>query len=128
MNFWSTCPEFHWIRYFDLVERWALLVGPTAVHVRVLEQGRVDDPVADLCSLIGIDRDVVAAGPPADGPLGRVKAVMDEKKNADIGLNAFVKLDLAYRILGNRTANSRLRSRLKNPLICMTNIGIFDWA
>lgn len=60
--------------------------------------------------------------------LGRVKAVMDEKKNADIGLNAFVKLDLAYRILGNRTANSRLRSRLKNPLICMTNIGILDPA
>lgn len=67
VEFLEYLPEFHWIRYFDLVERWALLVGPTAVHVRVLEQGQVDDPVADLCSLIGIDRDVVAAGPPADG-------------------------------------------------------------
>ena len=63
-----------------------------------------------------------------EGVLGRVKAVMDEKKNADIGLNAFVKLDLAYRILGDRIANRFLRSRLKNPFICMTNVGILDPA
>jgi len=60
--------------------------------------------------------------------LARVKAVMDDKKGADIGLNAFVKLDLAYRIMGDRIANSRLRSRLKNPFICMTNVGILDPA
>jgi NRPS condensation-like uncharacterized protein len=60
--------------------------------------------------------------------LGRVKAVMDDKKSADIGLNAFIKLDLAYRILGDRIANRRLRSRLKNPFICMTNIGTLDPA
>jgi NRPS condensation-like uncharacterized protein len=65
---------------------------------------------------------------PFESALGRVKAIMDEKKGAEIGLNAFIKLDLAYRIMGDRIANSRLRSRLKNPFICMTNVGILDPA
>ena len=60
--------------------------------------------------------------------LGRVKAIMDEKKGAEIGLNGFIKLDLAYRILGDGLANRRLRSKLRNPLICMTNVGILDPA
>jgi NRPS condensation-like uncharacterized protein len=63
-----------------------------------------------------------------EGTLGRVKAVMDEKKVSNIGLNAFIKLDLAYRLLGNKRANRQLRSSLKNPLICMTNVGILDSA
>ena len=50
-----------------------------------------------------------AAGVQARGALrdtlGRVKAVMDEKKGSDIGLNAFIKLHLIYRILGTRLAN-----------------------
>jgi NRPS condensation-like uncharacterized protein len=60
--------------------------------------------------------------------LGRVKAEMDEKKGGDIGLNAFVKLDLLYRLCGDRIANRKLRTGLKNPLICMTNIGVLDAA
>jgi len=58
--------------------------------------------------------------------LSRVKAMMDEKKRGNIGLNAFVKLSLMYRIYGDRIANRLLGSVLKNPLICMTNIGILD--
>ena len=58
--------------------------------------------------------------------LRRVKAVMDEKKSGNIGINAFIKLDLAYRLLGNKKANGLLRRNLKNPLICMTNVGILD--
>jgi NRPS condensation-like uncharacterized protein len=61
-----------------------------------------------------------------EGTLGRVKAVMDEKKAADIGLNGFIKLSLLYGIFGDRIANHRLRSELKNPFICMTNVGILD--
>jgi NRPS condensation-like uncharacterized protein len=63
-----------------------------------------------------------------EATLGRVKPLMDEKKGSGIGLNGFVKLDLVYRILGNRIANRFLKSRLKNPLICMTNVGILDAA
>lgn len=61
-----------------------------------------------------------------EGTLGRVKGIMDEKKGHDIGLNGFIKLNLIYRIFGNRIANRLLRSTLKNPLICMTNVGILD--
>jgi len=60
------------------------------------------------------------------GALGRVKAIVDEKKVGGIGLNAFVKLDLAFRLLGDKRANQTLRTKLKNPLICMTNIGALD--
>jgi NRPS condensation-like uncharacterized protein len=63
-----------------------------------------------------------------EGTLGRVKTIMDEKKGSDIGLNGFIKLNLLYRIFGNRVANRLLRSMLKNPLICMTNAGILDSA
>ena len=60
--------------------------------------------------------------------LGRVKAIMDEKKGSDIGLNGFIKLNLVYRIFGNKIANRVMRSSLKNPLICMTNVGSLDSA
>jgi NRPS condensation-like uncharacterized protein len=60
--------------------------------------------------------------------LGKVKAIMDEKKSGDIGLNSFIKLNLIYRILGDRIARRLLRSVLKNPLICMTNVGVLDPA
>ena len=63
-----------------------------------------------------------------EGTLARAKAVMLEKKNGDIGLNALVRLRLVYRALGNRNANRLLRARLKNPFICMTNIGTLDPA
>jgi NRPS condensation-like uncharacterized protein len=58
--------------------------------------------------------------------LGEVKAIMDEKKGGDIGLNSFIKLNLIYRTLGDRIARRLLRSVLNNPLICMTNVGILD--
>jgi NRPS condensation-like uncharacterized protein len=62
------------------------------------------------------------------GTLSRVKTEMDAKKGGDIGLNAFVKLNLLYRLCGDRIANRKLRTGLKNPLICMTNIGVLDAA
>jgi NRPS condensation-like uncharacterized protein len=60
--------------------------------------------------------------------LVRVKAIMDEKKGSNIGLNGFIKLNLMYGIFGDRIANRLLKSSLKNPLICMTNVGILDSA
>lgn len=58
--------------------------------------------------------------------LVKVKAVMDEKKAHEIGLNAFVKLDTLYRTLGQGIASRALASGMENPLICMTNVGILD--
>ena len=63
-----------------------------------------------------------------EATLVRVKVIMDKKKGSNIGLNGFIKLDLMHRILGDRVANRALMSILKNPLICMTNVGILDSA
>jgi NRPS condensation-like uncharacterized protein len=40
----------------------------------------------------------------------------------------FTCLALLYRLCGDRIANRKLRTGLKNPLICMTNIGVLDAA
>ena len=81
-------------------------------------------------AIIGFSRSPKAGNrtPAARGTLGRVKTIMDKKKGSNIGLNAFIKLNLMYRILGDRIANRLLRSILKNPLICMTNVGLLDSA
>ena len=60
--------------------------------------------------------------------LDRVKAEMDEKKGGHMGLNLFIKLDLSHRLLPSRTAGRLVQASLKNPLICMTNVGILDSA
>lgn len=60
--------------------------------------------------------------------LDRVKAIMDARKEGNLGLNGFLKLMLTFRLLGTRSAIRALRTRLKNPYICMTNIGILDAA
>jgi len=58
--------------------------------------------------------------------LARATAVMLDKKSDVFGLNGWVKLKLVFAALGNRTANRLLRSRLKQPFICMTNIGTLE--
>ena len=62
-----------------------------------------------------------------EATLGRVKAIMDGKKAGDIGLNAFAQnFALLFQLCGDRVANRVLRFSLKQPPICMTNIGILD--
>jgi NRPS condensation-like uncharacterized protein len=58
--------------------------------------------------------------------LARVKAVMDQRKRGNLGLNAFIKLDRTYRFLRDRIANRLLMAKLNHPLISMTNMGILD--
>ncbi len=63
-----------------------------------------------------------------EGALGRIRALMLAKKSADIGLNVFVKLDLLFGALGSDRAGRVLAARLKQPFLCMTNIGILNPA
>ena len=48
------------------------------------------------------------------------------KKSTDIGVNGFVKLDLIFKLLNNKLSYKITKDALKNPPICMTNIGILD--
>jgi hypothetical protein len=60
VEFLNYLDEFHWIRYFDLAERWAKRIGRERVHIRVMEPGQVVDPVADIRALAGMELDTQA--------------------------------------------------------------------
>jgi NRPS condensation-like uncharacterized protein len=66
------------------------------------------------------------AGEDFDETLGKAKAQMDGFKKGRIGLGGFVKLSLLFSLFGENSAPKLLRRGLKNPLICMTNIGELD--
>jgi len=40
--------NFHWLNYFDLLERWGARVGRDNVKARVFGKGQIDDSVSDL--------------------------------------------------------------------------------
>ncbi len=57
VEFLKYLDDFHWIRYFDVAERWAKYLGHEHVHIRVMEAGQVEDAVADFCALAGISQE-----------------------------------------------------------------------
>lgn len=56
----------------------------------------------------------------------KVNKEMNSKKSRFIGLNCFMKLSIMFGSLNYKMSNSLMVRILKNPLICMTNIGILD--
>jgi hypothetical protein len=48
LEFLEYIDRFHWLRYFDLLERWERAVGRENLHVRVAERGQVSDVVTDV--------------------------------------------------------------------------------
>jgi NRPS condensation-like uncharacterized protein len=61
-----------------------------------------------------------------EATLLKATALMNELKRRRMGLAAFMKVSLLYALLGERAARWVLRRRIRNPLICMTNIGDID--
>jgi len=47
--------DFHWLKYYDLVDRWSKAVGKENVHIGILEKGQIEDPCADLCDFCGVN-------------------------------------------------------------------------
>lgn len=58
--------------------------------------------------------------------LSKVNNEMNMKKATQIGMNGFVKLALIFKLFSNRQSYKLTNSHLKNPYICMTNIGVLD--
>ena len=56
----------------------------------------------------------------------KVKKDMDYKKQNNIGLNGFLKISAAFKLLNFKTIKKYAHRAFKNPLIGMTNIGIID--
>ena len=58
--------------------------------------------------------------------LAKVSSEMNVKKNNYLGLNTFLKLDAVFKIFKDNWGYKILKNSLKNPDICMTNIGVLD--
>jgi NRPS condensation-like uncharacterized protein len=56
----------------------------------------------------------------------KAKAKMDEFKGRAIGLGGFVKISMLSSLKSKALAEELLRRGLRNPLVCMTNIGELD--
>jgi NRPS condensation-like uncharacterized protein len=67
-----------------------------------------------------------SAGETFDETLLKAKANMDGLKRRRIGLGGFLKLSLLFSVFGEAMASRLLGRGLRNPLICMTNIGELD--
>jgi len=77
-------------------------------------------------SSTAITRLVQAEGEDFEESLGKAKTMMDSLKGKDMGLGGFLKLSLLFALAGRRLAPRILARALRNPLICMTNIGEID--
>lgn len=62
-----------------------------------------------------------------DNTLKKVHENMNLKKKNFIGLNAFVKISLLFKLFNYKHVKKLLKNGFKNPLIGMTNIGILDF-
>ena len=58
--------------------------------------------------------------------LTKVSSEMNARKNNYLGMNTFLKLDTAFKFLKSNSGYKILKNTLKNPNICMTNIGVLD--
>ncbi len=58
--------------------------------------------------------------------LSKVSSRMNAKKSNFLGLSTFLKLNTLFKLLSANLSYGILKKSLKNPNICMTNIGVLD--
>lgn len=61
-----------------------------------------------------------------DSTLKKVHKEMDMIKADHIGLNWFIILSYVFKLLNSKISYNVTKDNLKNPYICMTNIGVID--
>jgi len=99
---------------------------PVMVDMRRYLGGTVESPsLTNLSSMVSTKLSF-RPDEQFDGTLARVKKEMDARKRSNPGLNACIKLALLFRTFGDHITNRLLRSKMKYPYICMTNVGILD--
>ncbi|AFA49988.1 WS/DGAT domain-containing protein [Acetobacterium woodii] len=80
--------------------------------------------VTNLSSTVAI-RIAVTKGETFSQTLNKINAEMAAKKAGNLGLNTFLKLDLLSKFFPEKSYQL-LKNSLKNPPICMTNLGVVD--
>lgn len=61
-----------------------------------------------------------------DDTVKKINSDINLKKKNFMGLNAFIKISLLFKLFNYRHIKKLLKNKFKNPLIGMTNIGILD--
>ncbi|HWT73196.1 MAG TPA: WS/DGAT domain-containing protein [Mobilitalea sp.] len=97
---------------------------PIMIDMRRYLEDKREEALTNLSSTVIIST-IVDPGEDFYHTLRKVHAQMENKKERYLGLSTFVKLDSLYKIL-RRLSYCVLKNSLKNPTICMTNIGVID--
>ncbi|MBI4857868.1 MAG: hypothetical protein HY818_14100 [Acetobacterium woodii] len=97
---------------------------PNMIDMRKYLENKNFTALANLASTV-IVRIAVTEGERFSQTLHKVNGLMNEKKSDYLGINTFLKLYLLQKIFHNKYY-SVLQKGLKNPKICMTNLGIID--
>ncbi len=84
-----------------------------------------------FCALTNLSSSIttkirINPGEAFDETVRKVNEDMKRQKLRNIGVNGFVKLSIVYRLFPGKIGYHLLEKGLKNPLICMTNIGVID--
>ena len=98
---------------------------PIMIDMRRYLQDKTADSFTNLSSTV-ITRITVDCGETFQETLMKVNREMKARKANQMGINGFVKLALLFKLFNGRTGYSIIKKNLKNPYICMTNIGILD--
>jgi NRPS condensation-like uncharacterized protein len=98
---------------------------PIMVDMRRYLPSREFDALRNLAST-SITRLVQREGESFEETLSKAKNLMDDLKRRRIGLGGYLKMSLLFSLFREKTAVGLLRRSLRNPLICMTNLGELD--
>jgi NRPS condensation-like uncharacterized protein len=108
-----------------LDKREKLLSFPIMIDMRRYLGDKGENAMTNMSSTV-ILCVTVNQGEDFNHTLMKVHAQMKAKKENYLGLSTHLKLSAVYKIFGRRLGYILLRKSLKNPVICMTNIGIID--
>jgi NRPS condensation-like uncharacterized protein len=98
---------------------------PIMIDMRRYLPSREFEALSNLAST-AITRLRQGEGESFEETLAKAKKLMDKLKKKRIGLGGYLKMSLLFSLFSERTAVALLRRGLRNPLICMTNIGDLD--
>lgn len=98
---------------------------PIMIDMRRYLKNKKQDSLTNLSST-AIIKNIVQKGESFSDTLTKVNSEIQSKKDNYLGLNTFIKLNLLYKLSGRKLSFQILKIALKNPPVCMTNIGIID--
>lgn len=98
---------------------------PIMVDMRRYLKNKDFDTLSNISSTI-ITHVPISASESFNETVSKISREMKKKKSTDIGMNGFVKLSLVFKLLSEKQSYKVARTSLKNPPICMTNVGIVD--